>query len=377
MKRIKVGIIYGGNSVEHEISIISAIQAIKALDKIKYEVIPLYITKDNKILSGESLSNIDEYKNIETLVKKCNTVKLKNINNKGYVIREDMPFIKKEIDVIYPVVHGKNVEDGSLKFLIDSLDIPSVYSSISSLSLCQDKVFSKMILDNNNFPVLDYVYLKKQEFKHIILNDIDIDFPCIVKPATLGSSIGIKLANNKEELHSAINTAFCYDDKVMIEKALNKFKEVNCSAFRYKDKIYVSEIERVYSSSSFLSYNDKYENQKGMETCKRELPANISEEEEELIKQYTKDAYELFDCSGVVRIDYMIGKDKKIYLNEINSIPGSLSFYLWEASNIRFDKLLDMLIEEAISNYKEKNKLINTFNNFKIFNSNSFKLSLK
>jgi len=295
MKRIKVGIIYGGNSVEHEISIISAMQAIKALDKIKYEVIPLYITKDNKILYGDTLSNIEEYKNVPELTKKCHQVKFKNINNKGYIIREDLPFIRKEIDVIYPVVHGKNVEDGSLKFLIDTLDIPCIYSSISSLSLCQDKVFSKMILDNNNFPVLDYLYLKKRDFKHIILDDANITYPCVVKPATLGSSIGIRYAKNVEELHSSINAAFCYDDKVLIEKALTNFKEVNCSAFRYKDEIYVSEIERVYSSSNILSYDDKYTDQKGMEKCKRELPAKISLEEIELIREYTKDAYELFD----------------------------------------------------------------------------------
>ena len=377
MKRIKVAILFGGNSVEHEISIISALQAIKALDKIKYEVIPLYLTKNNKLVYSSSLTNIDEYKNIDTLLKKCMNVKVKNIQNKGYVIGDDIPLFRKEIDIIYPIVHGKNVEDGSLKYILDVLDVPCIYSSISSLSLCQDKVFTKMILENNSFPTLNFFSIKKNEYKYLTFDNLDLKFPLIVKPATLGSSIGIKYVSNDVELYNAVNVAFNYDDKVIIEKALEDFKEVNCSAFRYKDKILISPIERVYSSKEILDYDDKYSPSNGMKECKRELPASLSKEEQELIEKYTLDAYELFDCHGVVRIDYMIGKDKKIYLNEINSIPGSLSFYLWESKNIRFDKLLDMLIEQAFEEYKDKNKLINSFNDFKIFNNKSFKLSLK
>lgn len=376
MKRLKVGVIYGGNSVEHEISIISAIQVMKALDKIKYEVIPLYISKDTKVYMGEELLNIDNYKNVDSLLKKCNQVRFKRINNKGFIVNEDIPFIKKSIDILFPVVHGKNVEDGSLKYIIDTLDIPSVYGPLSSLSLVQDKVYTKMILQANDFPTLDYLYIKKNDYKYITLDDLDLKFPYIVKPASLGSSIGIKYASNDIELYDCILSAFNYDNKVLIEKALKEFKEVNCSAFRYKDKIYVSSIERVYSSKKFLDYNDKYNGDEGMVKCRRELPASLSKEEEELVKKYTEDAYELFDCHGVVRIDYLIG-DKKVYLNEINSIPGSYAFYLWESSNIRFDKLLDMVIEQSIIEFRENNKLINTFNNFKIFENSSFKLSLK
>lgn len=376
MKRLKVGVIYGGNSVEHEISIISALQVIKALDKIKYEVIPLYISKDTKVFTGDDLLNIDNYKNIDSLLKKCTQVRFKRVNNKGFIVNEDIPFIKKSIDVLFPVVHGKNVEDGSLKYIIDTLDIPSVYSSLPSLALLQDKVYTKMLLQANDFPTLDYLYIKKNDYKYVTLDDLDLKFPYIVKPASLGSSIGIKYASNYNELYDCILSAFNYDNKVLIERALKEFKEVNCSAFRYKDKIYISSIERVYSSKKFLDYNDKYNGNEGMVKCKRELPASLSKEEEELVRRYTEDAYELFDCHGVVRIDYLIG-DKKVYLNEINSIPGSYAYYLWENSNIRFDKLLDMVIEQSIIEYRENNKLINTFNNFKIFDNSSFKLSLK
>ena len=376
MKRLKVGVIYGGNSVEHEISIISALQVIKALDKIKYEVIPLYISKDTKVFTGADLLNIDSYKNIDSLLKKCTQVRFKRVNNKGFIVNEDIPFIKRSIDVLFPVVHGKNVEDGSLKYIIDTLDIPSVYSSLPSLALLQDKVYTKMLLQANDFPTLDYLYIKKNDYKYVTLDDLDLKFPYIVKPASLGSSIGIKYASNHNELYDCILSAFNYDNKVLIERALKEFKEVNCSAFRYKDKIYISSIERVYSSKKFLDYNDKYNGNEGMVKCKRELPASLSKEEEELVRRYTEDAYELFDCHGVVRIDYLIG-DKKVYLNEINSIPGSYAYYLWENSNIRFDKLLDMVIEQSIIEYRENNKLINTFNNFKIFDNSSFKLSLK
>jgi D-alanine-D-alanine ligase len=205
---------------------------------------------------------------------------------------------------------------------------------------------------------------------------MDLKFPYIVKPASLGSSIGIEYAHNIEELYNCILDVFSFDEKVLVEKALKDFKEVNCSAFRYKDKIYISDIERVYSSKEFLDYEDKYNSKDGMVKCKRELPANLSEEEVELVKRYTEDVYELFDCHGVIRVDFLIS-NKKVYVNEINSIPGSYAFYLWESCNIRFDKLLDMVIEQCIYDFKENNKLINTFNNFKIFDSSSFKLSLK
>lgn len=376
MKRLKVGVLYGGNSVEHEISIVSAIQVIKALDKIKYEVIPIYLTKNNKLYTGEELIHVDNYKCVDELLKKCSCVRFKRINNKGYLVNDDISLFKQSIDIIFPVVHGKNVEDGSLKFLLDMLDIPCVYSSISSLSLAQDKVYSKMLLENNNFPVLDYFYIKKNDYKYITLDDMDLKFPYIVKPATLGSSIGIEYAHNIEELYNCILDAFSFDNKVLVERALKDFKEVNCSAFRYKDKIYISNIERVYSSKEFLDFEDKYNSSDGMVKCKRELPASLSNEEIELVKRYTEDVYELFDCHGVIRVDFLIA-NKKVYVNEINSIPGSYAFYLWESCNIRFDKLLDMVIEQSIYDFKENNKLINTFNNFKIFDSSSFKLSLK
>jgi len=367
--REKIGVFFGGNSWEHEISIITAMQVIKALDKSKYEVLLLYMTKDNKIYYGKYLENQNNYLDIDRLKKECTKVVLKYNNDETYIISDELKYIKKKIDLIIPIFHGKGVEDGNISALLSSLNIPYTTSYLTSASLCQDKVFSKMILNENHFNVLDYEFYYKDDFD---VSKVNLEYPIIVKPATLGSSIGINIAKDEDELENFVELAFCYDDKILLESALTRFQEFNCSALKCNNEIVCSNIEEVIKSDEILSYKDKYENG-SMECVKRILPAKINNELEEVIKETTKAAYRLLECRGVVRIDYLYDlKTKKLFLNEINTIPGSLAFYLWEDKDIRFDRLLDLMMDQARLDFQEEKRKITNYDNMKILKNIRF-----
>ncbi len=367
--REKVGVFFGGNSLEHEISIITALQVIQALDKSKYEVFPLYLTKDNKIYYGKYLENKENYLNLEKLKKECTKVNIKNNKEETYIVSDELKYIKKNLDLIIPIFHGKGVEDGSISSWLSSLNIPFTTSLLTSASICQDKVYSKMILKQNHFNVLDYEFYFEDDFD---IEKVELNYPIIVKPAKLGSSIGINIASNKEELENFVELAFRYDDKILLEPALKSYREFNCSALRCNNQIQTSSIEEVIKSEEILSYQDKYE--KGsMEGINRVLPAPINQELEEVIQETTKQAYQLLECKGVVRIDYLYdAKKKELYLNEINTIPGSLSFYLWEEKNIRFDKMLDNLLNQAKEDFMKEKKKITNYDNMKILKNIHF-----
>lgn len=365
----KIAVLFGGNSLEHEISIVTALQTIQALDKSKYDVIPLYMTKENKIYYGKTLVDQSSYLDLEKLKKDCTRVVLKKNNNEVYIVSDELKYVKKNIDLIIPIVHGKGVEDGTISSLLTTLSIPFTTSLLTSASVCQDKVFSKMILKQNYFNVLDYEYYYKDTFD---MEKVNLSFPIIIKPATLGSSIGISIAKDQEELDAFAKMAFHYDHKILIEPAIEKFQEFNCSVLRTNNKITCSAIEEVIKNDDILSYKDKYE--KGsMQGLNRILPANINKDLEEAIKETAKQAYQVLECRGVVRIDFLYDiKNKQLYINEINTIPGSLSFYLWEEMNLRFDKLLDKMIEQAKCDFLEDKKKITNFDNMKILKNIHF-----
>lgn len=367
--REKIGVFFGGNSLEHEISIITALQVIQALDKSKYEVFPLYLTKDNKIYYGKYLENKENYLNLEKLKKECTRVILKNNEGETYIVSDELKYIKKNLDLIIPIFHGKGVEDGSISSWLSSLNIPFTTSLLTSGAICQDKVYSKMILKQNHFNVLDYEFYFEEDFD---IEKVQLNYPIIVKPAKLGSSIGINIASTKEELENCVEIAFRYDNKILLEPALKNYREFNCAAIRVNDQILTSSVEEVIKSEEILSYQDKYE--KGsMEGINRVLPASINNELEEAIKETTKQAYQLLECRGVVRIDYLYDvKKKELYLNEINTIPGSLAFYLFEESNIRFDKLLDYLISQGKEDFIKEKKKITNYDNMKILKNIHF-----
>lgn len=374
--KIKVGVIFGGETVEHEVSIISAVQAMKNLDKEKYEVIPIYISKDRIWYTGHMLEDIEFYKDFNNMKMYAKKVVLYKKGD-AFFLGQTTGLFRKDVtsvDVILPVVHGNGIEDGTLAGYLDTVGIPYCESHVLGSALGQDKVVMKQVLKSCGLPVVDYTWFYDNEYleqKEKILKDIDkLGYPVIVKPATLGSSVGIHFVKDKNDIESAIDEAISYDNKVVVEKAVENLIEVNSSVLGNYEYQRVSPLEEVMGLDEILSFTDKYlsnakktgTGSKGMASASRIIPARISKELTEQIQETSKKVFKTFNFSGVVRIDYLIdGKTKKFYVNEPNTVPGSLSFYLWKEDNLKYSELLDEIINIAIREYKNKTKKVRTF----------------
>ena len=368
--KIKVGVIFGGETVEHEVSIISALQAINNIDKEKYEIVPIYISKERIWYTGDKLLEIDSYTDLDNIKKISTEVTLCKINKSFYLINTTGLIRKNinEIDIAFPIVHGNNVEDGTLQGYLDTVGIPYVGSKVIGAALGQDKVIMKQVFKSANLPVVDYTWFYDYEYledENRIKKEIEkLKLPVVVKPANLGSSVGINYVSTKEDLEKAIEEALSYDSKIIVEKAVNNLVEVNCSVLGNYQNQETSVIEEVTSSNEFLTYKDKYlgngkgskHSQKGgMANTSRIIPARISEELTNKVEEISKQAFRALNLSGICRIDFLIdSKTNKIYINEPNTIPGSLAFYLWEPIGIKYKDLLDKMITLAIKEYKNK-----------------------
>lgn len=371
--KIKVGVIFGGKSVEHEVSIISAIQAINNMDTDKYDIIPIYLSKENKMYVGPLVGEVKNYQNIKNVINNSQRIIMVNNNNKIDLVKYPTKIIGNNlvdsIDIVFPIVHGTNVEDGSLQGYLKILDIPFVGCGVTSSAVGMDKYVMKTILKDNNIPVLDG--LRINDFEYIDDNNKIIDeildkfeLPVIVKPINLGSSVGIKIAKNKEELIESIEYAFNFAKQILIERAITNLKEINCSVLGSIKECKASECEEPISTGEILSYEDKYTSNKskgaskGMSSLGRKLPAEIDIQTKNKIQEYAVQTFKALNCNGVVRIDFMIDLDtNEIYVNEINTIPGSLSFYLWEATGIKYKEMLSKLIDLSLERQREENNL--------------------
>ncbi len=391
--KIKVGVFFGGNSVEHEISVITMNQAISSLDPEKYEIVPIYIAKNGVMYTGDDLLDLYSFRDMEVLLKRCYKVAVVNDGTAVKVVRCPAPWIGKRvlntIDVAFPIVHGTNCEDGTIAGFVTLLGIPFVGPDIMASSIGMDKILQKKVLRESGLPVVDFVsfysveYIKDDEK---ILKEIDekLTYPMIVKPGNLGSSVGIKKAKNKVELEEAIEFAMEFADRVIVEKAVEDLKEINCSVIGNLTESETSICEEPFFSDEILSYTDKYigdgkskggtiggakaSPKLGTKTgstkggnsqfANKKIPADISEEKSKEIQELTKEVFKTLGCSGVARVDFLIDtKTDKVYVNEINTIPGALSFYLWEATGKSFEKELDEIIEIAIKRHRDKEKL--------------------
>ena len=374
--KIKLGVVFGGETVEHEVSIISALQAIRNLNKDKYDIIPLYISKDRTWYMGEKLKNIETYKDFENNKKHVVSVSLYKKDNKFY-LQNTSGFIRKDItdiDIVLPIVHGNNVEDGSLAGYLDTIGIPYVGPHVLGAALGQDKVTMKQVMKTENIPVVDFTWFFDSEYidnKENILKSVkQLGYPVVVKPATLGSSVGITFVKTEKGIEEAIEEAISYDSKIIVEKAVENLVEVNASVLGNYEYQKVSPLEEVMGLDEILSYSDKYLSNsktkgtasKGMASTNRVIPARISKNLTEDIQETSKKVFKLLNLSGVCRIDYLIDKKTdKFYVNEPNTIPGSLSFYLWKEAKLEYKDLLDEMISIAIKEYKNKSKKTMSF----------------
>lgn len=374
--KIKIGVIYGGETVEHEVSVISALQAMNNLNEDKYDIVPIYISKDRIWYTGHMLRDIEFYKEFEDEKKYATKVMLYK-KGKTFLLQRTTGLFRKDItdlDVILPVVHGNNVEDGSLAGLLDSIGIPYVGSHVLGGALGQDKVVMKQVMESVNLPIVPYTWFYDSEYldnKENILKEIKkIGFPVIVKPATLGSSIGIEVAKNEKDIESKIEDAMEYDTKIVVEKVIENLTEVNASVLGNYEYQKVSPLEEVMGEDEILSFADKYLGNakskgtasKGMASTSRIVPARISEKLTKEIQDTAKQVFKVLNLSGVCRVDFLIdNKENKFYVNEPNTCPGSLSFYLWKEAGMKYSELLDEMVSIAIKEYKHKNQKTMSF----------------
>lgn len=374
--KIKVGVIYGGESVEHEVSVISAMQAMNKLDQEKYEIIPIYITKDREWYTGEMLKDIEVYQDL-SLIKKYGKNVVLYCNNGSFVLQKKTfpKFVVAEVDIILPIVHGTNVEDGGLQGYLQTIGVPFVGSDVYASVVGQDKVFMKDIWKNAKLPMTDYVWFYDVDYKQdsdAVIEKVEkLAYPVIVKPATTGSSVGIAVCSKREELVEAIDDAIQYDKKILVEEVVENLKEVNIAVMGNYEHQKVSEIEEVLSGNKFLTYADKYigdgkgklkgakvpmkGTSKGMASANRKLPAELPDKVRKEVEEVAVEAFKTLGSSGNSRIDFLVDDAKnKVYINEINSIPGSLAFYLWEAKGIDFSTVLDEMINIGVKDYKKR-----------------------
>lgn len=383
--KIKVGVIFGGKSVEHEISVITANQGMNAIDTEKYEIVPLYIGKNGLMYTGNLLLDLENYKDLEKLIEKSTRVNLINDGNKINVVRYPASKFKNNIvntiDVAFPCMHGTNGEDGTIQGYLEMLGIPYVGCDILSSAVGMDKITMRRILKEAGLPSLDYIafysldYIKNEEE---IIKQIEekLNYPVIVKAGNLGSSVGIKKAKDTNGLKEAIEFAIQYSDRIMVERAIQNLKEVNCSVIGDMIEAKASVCEEPFGSDEILSYSDKYmsggktkggkisggSKNAGMASLDRKIPADISDEMTNKVQELAVKTFKHLGCSGVSRIDFMIDKDiNELYINEINTLPGALSFYLWEATDKTFKVEVDELIELAFKRQRERESRIYSY----------------
>ena len=414
--KTRIAMMWGGKTVEHEVSVISGIQALMAMDKDKYECIPVYLTKDNDMYIGSKVGQIESYRDIPAMLKE--SVRVVMINDDGRFKFVQYPFKKfggmdpVEFDMAFPIVHGTNVEDGALQGYLKTIGVPFVGPDVTSSAISMDKFITKAVLKEAGVPVLDArVYtLADYAETEALLDDIEkvFGYPVIVKPVNLGSSVGIGVAKDRNELISVVDDAYMYATRVMVEHAISNLKEINCAVLGDENEAIASECEEPLGSGQILSYEDKYVNGggkkggakgpaksqaavnvsvgtgtaalsddgsnassdeasdsadnsavgaaggtkgsagAGMANLSRKIPADISDERREEIRELAVKSFKALGCNGVSRIDFMIDMDNDaLYFNEINPIPGSLSFYLWEPTGVPYTELLDRMIELA------------------------------
>ena len=383
--KIKVGVFFGGESCEHEISCITANQVLHALDSDKYEVIPVYIAKNRDLYTGDELFDLSNYYSLNELVSKLKKISLVKDGNKVYIkpVKSSLFEKKETIDVAFLAVHGTNGEDGTLQGFMEMMKLPYTACDVLGSAIGQDKAIMKEIFAYEGIPMVDWTYFYYDDYAKneasYLSRVAEIGYPVIIKPANLGSSIGIEVAHDEEEFKNKVKEVKEYDLKIVVEKLIQNLKEVNCSVMGSLFEAKASPIEEVLKGDEILSFEDKYvgnakgskgakgakvpqKGSKGMATTKRKVPADLTDEATSYIKNVSLKVFKALNANGCVRIDFMIDRDTdKIYVNEINTIPGSLAFYLWNEEGIDFSKECDILIENALKRYRIKEKMTFSF----------------
>lgn len=374
MNPAKILVAFGGVSPEHEVSVISGIQAAMSLKENGTAVLPLYITKHGVWLTGESLLELSSYKdlkNIHNIAKSCsilvdtNGIPALQIVEKGFFAKPTLHPIK----AILLAFHGSDGENGAFQGLCEQYNIAYSGSPVMASAIGMDKDSTKRLCREAGIPTVPGISFWESEWvaaKSSIVSKLNsLGFPLFVKPARLGSSIGVAKAMDEISLKEAIETAFRYDSKLVVEKAIQPLKEINCSVLGTAEENRPSVCEQPRGSSELLSFKDKYQANsggKGMASASRLIPAPISDEKTKEIQDLSCKIFSLLGCAGVARLDFLVNEEtEEVYFNEINTIPGSLAFYLWEKTGLRFSSLVQELVDIAIKAHQQKNGRVRSY----------------
>lgn len=365
-----VGVFFGGRSTEHEISIISANQAINAFNPDKYEIVPIYISKEGRWYTGENLLTLSNYRNIPDLLNKVREVYMRPVYGDFNLYSVKKPLfgsdIVKTLDLAVPVLHGTNVEDGRFEGVLETIGLP--YAGCNTLASANgmDKITMKMILRADGIPVVDYVWFTDRrwaaERDEIIARvEKELGYPVIVKPADLGSSIGIGAAHDRAQLIEKVDNAARFSRRLIVEHMVTALREINCAVLGDADEYETSVLEEPIKADEILSYGDKYMGG-GMHAAKKKIPAELPADLEKECKRLAGETFRVLGCHGVSRVDLIVDGDTgKAYVNEINTIPGSLSYYLWEAGGLSFEGLMDRLVKLALKRRRDSESKTFTF----------------
>lgn len=373
MDKLQLGVIYGSRTCEHEVSIISAVQLMRAADRQRYDVIPIYISKQGEWYTGDGLMDISAYTPFDPSRKGIIRVNLDITTGSGALVAvehgkglfgKERQVIVARLDCVIPVMHGMHGEDGTIQGLMELCNIPYSSAGVGASAMGMDKVYMKQFFRGAGFPVLPSNWFLRRAWEEnpsAVLDAVEkeLPYPVFVKPASLGSSIGVTKAKDRKGLEEALELAFEFDRKVLVEQGLEDPLELNCSVLGYNGHAKASEIEMPISGGDLLTFAEKYlggsNSTKGMASLKRVLPAPIEPELRDKIQQLSVDIFNDMDCKGVVRIDYMYdAKSDGLYITEINTIPGSMAFYLWEACAKPYSQLIDDLVQFALEAQQDK-----------------------
>ena len=382
MSKMNIAVFFGSRSCEHDVSIVSALQCIEATKAAGFNVTPVYISRDGLWYTGEPLENIETFREFNPMTKGITRVTLDVTANAGDLwawppqragLFAKVPAPLCHIDCVIPVFHGWHGEDGTIQGLLEMANIPYASSGVLGSAIGMDKIAMKQILRGAGFPVLDFVWFTREQLKkerQAVIERVEkeIKYPAFIKPAALGSSIGVSRAKNREELERALDVAASYDRRILVEVGVVHPVEINCAAVGYGEDVRASVCEMPVPSSNdtFLDFWQKYlrnasakdEDSRGMKSLSRVVPAPIGDELTGRIQTMTCDIFKLLDCCGTVRVDFILDQNDMLFVNEPNTIPGSLAFYLWKASGLDFPKLIEKMVEDALRAHADKNSSV-------------------
>ena len=382
MSKMNIAVFFGSRSCEHDVSIVSALQCIEATKAAGFNVTPVYISRDGLWYTGEPLENIETFREFNPMTKGITRVTLDVTANAGDLwawppqragLFAKVPAPLCHIDCVIPVFHGWHGEDGTIQGLLEMANIPYASSGVLGSAIGMDKIAMKQILRGAGFPVLEFVWFTREQLKkerQAVIERVEkeIKYPAFIKPAALGSSIGVSRAKNREELERALDVAASYDRRILVEVGVVHPVEINCAAVGYGEDVRASVCEMPVPSSNdtFLDFWQKYlrnastkgEDSRGMKSLSRVVPAPIGDELTGRIQTMTCDIFKLLDCCGTVRVDFILDQNDMLFVNEPNTIPGSLAFYLWKASGLDFPKLIEKMVEDALRAHADKNSSV-------------------